>query len=149
MQRDEDLLPHIRGLKAEHPFWGYWRIWAYLRFVEQVPVNKKRILRLMREHHLLVPTNLRLKAKRTPIGSKPKPTKPDEWWGIDMMKVLVEGFGWVYIVLVLDWYTIYEKDCGALCRLPLHCQALAGGAGHGGQPAVPRGRPRPQLGLDE
>jgi putative transposase len=64
-----------------------------------------RILRLMREHHLLVPANLRLKAKRTPMGSKPRPTKPHEWWGIDMTKVLVEGFGWVYIVGVLDWYT--------------------------------------------
>jgi putative transposase len=73
--------------------------------VEQVLVNKKRILRLMREHHLLVPPNLRLKATRSRSGSKPKPTKPNEWWGIDMTKVLVEGFGWVYIVLVLDWYT--------------------------------------------
>ena len=59
----------------------------------------------MREHHLLVPPNGRLKAKRTPTRSKPRPTKPDEWWGIDMTKVLVEGFGWVYIIVVLDWYT--------------------------------------------
>jgi putative transposase len=71
--------------------------------VEQRPVNKKRIWRLMREHHLLVPPNLRLKAKRTPTRSKPKPTKPNEWWGIDMTKVLVEGVGWVSIVIVLDW----------------------------------------------
>jgi transposase-like protein len=28
--RDEALLPHIQRLKAEHPFWGYRRIWAYL-----------------------------------------------------------------------------------------------------------------------
>ena len=51
VQRDESLLPRIQALKAEHPFWGYRRIWAYLRFVEQLPVNKKRIWRLMREHH--------------------------------------------------------------------------------------------------
>jgi putative transposase len=59
-QRDEYLLPRIQQLKAEHPFWGYRRIWAYLRFVERMPVHKKRILRLMRKHHLLVPPNLRL-----------------------------------------------------------------------------------------
>ena len=104
-QRNEDLLQRIRELKAEHPFWGYRRIWAYLRFVERRTVNQKRILRLMREHHLLVPPNLRLKAKRTPAGSKPKPTKPNEWWGIDMTKVLVQGVGGVDIVVVLDWYT--------------------------------------------
>jgi putative transposase len=105
VQHDESLLPQIQALKAEHPFWGYRRIWAHLRFVEQLPVNKKRIWRLMREYRLLVPPNLRLKAKRTPSPSKPKPLRPHEWWGIDMTKVLVQGFGWVYIVVILDWYT--------------------------------------------
>jgi putative transposase len=112
-QRAQQLLPQIQQLKAEHPFWGYRRIWAYLHFVAQVPVNKKRILRLMREHHLLVPPQLRLKAKRTPMARKPRPSKPNEWWGIDMTKVLVEGFGWVYIVLVLDWYTKKIVGCYA------------------------------------
>jgi putative transposase len=105
MQRDEGLLPRIQALKAAHPFWGYRRIWAYLRVVEHLSVNKKRILRLMREHRLLATRNLRLKAKRTPTRSKPRPSQPHEWWGIDMTKVLVEGFGWVYIVVILDWYT--------------------------------------------
>src|SRR5262245_19850839 len=102
--RNESLLQRIRELKAEHPFWGYRRLWAYLHFVERQPINKKRVLRLMREHNLLVTPNLRLKATRTPGKSKPKPTKPDEWWGIEMTKILVQGFGWVYIVVVLDWY---------------------------------------------
>src|ERR671922_2347826 len=133
-QRDERLLPRIQQLKAEHPFWGYRRIWAYLRFVEQEPVNKKRIRRLMREHHLLVPPNLRLKAKRTPTRSKPKPTKPNEWWGIDMTKVLVEGFGWVSMVLVLDWYT--KKVVGYYAGVPCTArQWLA--ALTGGEPLVP------------
>jgi putative transposase len=51
---------------------------------------------------LVVTPNLRLKATRTPTGSKPRPTQPTEWWGIAMTKVLVEGFGWVSIVIVLD-----------------------------------------------
>jgi putative transposase len=117
-QRNEGLLQRIRALKAEHPFWGYRRIWAYLHFVEQLPVNKKRVLRLMRAHHLLVTPNLRLRAKRTPMRSKPKPTKPNEWWGIDMTKVLVEGVGWIYIVVVLDWYTkmIVGYYAGMQCK---------------------------------
>jgi putative transposase len=104
-QRDACLLPRIQQLKAEHPFWGYRRMWAYLRFIEHLSVNKKRIWRLMREHHLVVRPNPKLKAKRSTSGSKPRPTRPHEWWGIDMTQVLVEGFGWVYIVVVLDWYT--------------------------------------------
>jgi putative transposase len=105
VQRDDRLLPRLQALKAEHPVWGDRRLWAYLRFVEQRVVNQKGILRLMREHHLLVQPNLSLKAKRTPPRSKPRPTKPNEWWGIDMTKVLVQGVGWVDSVVVLDWYT--------------------------------------------
>jgi putative transposase len=104
-QQDAHLLPRIQPLNAEHPCWGYRRIWASRRCVEQAPVHKKRILRLMREHQRLVPPNLRLRAKRTPTGRKPRPTKPNEWWGTDMTRVLVQGFGWVSIVVVLDWYT--------------------------------------------
>jgi putative transposase len=126
VQRNEGLLQRIQALKAEHPFWGYRRIWAYRRFVDQQPLNKKRILRLMRGHHLLVTPNQRLKAKRTPTRSKPKPTRPNEWWGIDMTKVLVSGFGWVYIVVVLDWYTkvIVGSYAGIRCTAQHWLSAL-------------------------
>lgn len=30
---------------------------------------------------------------------------PNRWGDIEMTKVLIEGFGWVYVVLVLYWYT--------------------------------------------
>jgi putative transposase len=115
-QRHDALLQRVQALKAEHPFWGYRRIWAYLRFVEHGPVHKKRVWRLMREHHLVVPTNLKLQAKRTPTGSKPRATKPNEWWGIAMTKLLVEGFGWVSIVVVLDGYT--TKIVGYYAGMP-------------------------------
>jgi putative transposase len=59
----------------------------------------------MRAHSLLVPPNLRLTAERTAGKSTPQPTKPHEWWGIGMTKVLVHGFGWISIVVALDWYT--------------------------------------------
>jgi putative transposase len=118
-RRDGELLPCVQALKAEHPFWGDRPIRAYLRFVQQRAVNKKRLLRLMCEPPLLVPPHPRLKAKRTPAGSKPRPTKPNEWWGIEMTNVMVAGFGWVSIVVVLDWYT-----------------KVAGGLGHGREPTV-------------
>jgi putative transposase len=104
-KRNESVVQRIRTLKAEHPFWGYRRIWAHLHFVDGLQINKKRVLRLMRAHSLLVQGNPRLKALRTPTRSKPRPTVPNQWWGIDMTKVMVEPFGWMYIVIVLDWYT--------------------------------------------
>lgn len=104
-QRNEPMIQRIRFLKSEHPFWGYRRIWAHLRFVDGLVINKKRVLRLLRIHELLVKPNTRLTATRTPPRSKPRPTVPNHWGGIDMTKVLVEPGGWGYIVLVLDWYT--------------------------------------------
>lgn len=104
-ERNVALQERIEQVKAEHPFWGYRSVWAHLRFTEGLVVNRKRVLRLMREHNWLVPTNARLGAKRTPTRSKPKPHRPNHWWGIDLTKVLVEPEGWLYIALVLDWYT--------------------------------------------
>ena len=102
--RNEYLLNRIKETKGEHPFWGYRRGWAYLRYVDRKVVNKKRVYRLMREHNLTVKANLRLIAKRVSERPKPRQDRPMEWWGIDMIKVMTYS-GWVYVVIVLDCYT--------------------------------------------
>lgn len=61
------LLVQIQQLKAEHPYWGYRRIWAYLKYHEKFPVNQKRIHRLMKQNNLLVPKNRKLKAPRKAV----------------------------------------------------------------------------------
>lgn len=81
---------------------GCRRICAHLKFVDKPPVNRKRIERLLHQDDLGVKPDLRLKAKRTSSIAKLRPTAPNQWWGIDMTKVLVESFGWVYIVVLLD-----------------------------------------------
>ena len=55
--------------------------------------------------HKLLAHQTKQKAPRKPSGSKPRPIRPNEWWGIDMTKILVNGWGWIYVVVVLDWYT--------------------------------------------
>ncbi len=30
IKRDKEIMEHIENIKAEHPYWGYRRIWAYL-----------------------------------------------------------------------------------------------------------------------
>jgi len=99
------VLERIKALKAQHPFWGYRRVWAYLKYREGLDVNKKRIYRLMKENNLLVGKNLKLKACRTPLKAKPRANRPNHIWGIDMTKVMVNGWGWLYLHIVLDWYT--------------------------------------------
>ena len=74
--RNEYLLERIKYIKAEHPFWGYRRVWAYPRYVNGLAVNKKRVYRLMKENNLTVKQNTRLIAKRVSEIPKPRPGRP-------------------------------------------------------------------------
>ena len=105
-RRNQAVLEEIRVIRSHHPFWGYRRVWAYLRYVDGLSVNPATagVYRLMKEHSLMVKPNRRLKAKRVSARPKPRPDRPDQWWGIDMTKVQTAS-GWVYAVIVLDWYT--------------------------------------------
>ena len=109
---DKSLIEKIRVLKSKHPFWGYRRIWAYLRFVAGLAVNKKHVYRLLKENDLLVGKQTRLLAKRVSNTRKPRPNRANQWWGIDMTKVMTHD-GWAYIVLVVDWYS--KKVVGHYC----------------------------------
>lgn len=106
-QEDMQILPRIQMIKSEHPFWGYRRVWAYMKYRLDMPVNKKRIYRIMKEHNLLVMPNLRLKARRDNQSNKNKPraNRLDQFWGTDMTKILITSFGWLYLVIVLDWFS--------------------------------------------
>lgn len=106
-EQDTRILTEIEQIKKEHPFWGYRRIWAYLKYRQDKNYNRKRIYRIMKEHNLLVKPNSRLKAKRekNPNKSKPHASRPNQFWGIDMTKVLIPNFGWIYLIIVLDWFS--------------------------------------------
>jgi len=69
----------------------------------------------MQRHDLLVKPDTKLKAIRTPGRGKPRPDRPNQRWGIDMTKVMVNGFGWMYVAVVLDWYT--KKIVGYYARM--------------------------------
>ena len=101
---EEEVIYRLKAIKAEHPFWGYRRIWAWLRNREGLKINKKRVYRLMRREGLLVEVK-RYKAKRRPSKRKPRAERPCQYWGIDMTKFWIGSMGWAYLVVVMDWFT--------------------------------------------
>jgi transposase InsO family protein len=105
IQRNRLLLEQIKEIKTDHPLWGYRRIWSYLKYRQGISVNRKRVYRLMKENNLLVTPQVRRKAKRGPIRPKPHAERPDHFWGIDMTKIRMATWGWLYLTIVLDWYT--------------------------------------------
>ena len=121
--RDEAMLAIIQPIKAEHPAWGYRRIWAYLKYREQIPVGKRRIYRILKEHNLLAINTRRLRAIRTE-RAKSKCSEPNRLWGIDMTKIRVKSSGWCYFEAVKDWagkkivgcsLSLTSKTRGMLC----------------------------------
>lgn len=105
VEKDLPFLSLIQSIKSDHPLWGYRRVWAYLRFREGLVIGKNRVARLMKEHHLLVTPDFKLKAKRCSHRPKPRAKVPNQIWGTDMTKIMLKGWGWVYLHLVLDWCT--------------------------------------------
>lgn len=114
---DANILASIKEIKQGHPFWGYRRVRAWLKYREGLPVGSKRIYRLMKAHDLLVPQT-RYRAKRQPAGRKPRAVRPRQFWGIDMTKFLIPSLGWAYLVVVLDWFS--RKVVG--WRLSVRCR---------------------------
>lgn len=105
IERNQILLEQIKAIKTDHPLWGYRRIWSYLKYRQGIPVNKKRVYRLMKEQNLIVTPQVRLKAKRGPLRPKPVASRPNQFWGIDMTKIKLHGWGWLYLCIVLDWHS--------------------------------------------
>jgi putative transposase len=62
--RNDVLLKHIQGIKLNHLFWDYRRIWAYLNYHIHIHVNRKRIYRVMQVNHLLIKDRTLLRAKQ-------------------------------------------------------------------------------------
>ena len=60
--KNAPLVRRIREVKADHPFWGYRRTWAHLKYVDGINLSKTRAYRLMKVHNLLVTKNMKLKA---------------------------------------------------------------------------------------
>ena len=88
---DEDLLALIRHDLATSPFTGegHRKVWARLRIRDGVRVSRKRVLRLMRENHLLSPHRGWLKAAKAHDG-KIITMAPNLMWGTD------EGWVWIF-----------------------------------------------------
>lgn len=80
-QEDKRLLLQIQSIKLKQPFWGYRRIWRSLKYRRNLVINRKA------------------------NKNKPRLNRPSQFWGIDLIKVVISPFGWLSLVISLDWFT--------------------------------------------
>ena len=85
--------------------YGYRRVAWWLRRKEGLQVNRKRVLRVMRERGLLV-LSRRLRARRRKEWGRVQAGAPNQIWQSDMTKVWAgPSVGWAYLVSVIDCCT--------------------------------------------
>jgi len=90
---------------GEKPAYGYRRVTWWLRRKEGLPVNRKRVLRVMRERGLLVRSR-RLRARRKKEWGRVEANQPNQIWQSDMTKIWAgPAVGWAYLVSVIDCCT--------------------------------------------
>jgi len=104
LKKYEQAISMIKQIKSGHPYWGYRRVRAYLRYRLGIQISYKLTYRLMKENGLLVDVK-RYKATRVAQREKIRAEKVNQVWGTDMTKFYVDTVGWLYFVIVLDWYT--------------------------------------------
>jgi putative transposase len=114
---DAALLEQIRAVLAASPFHGegHRKVWARLR-IAGIRTSRRRVLRLMREHHLLAPA--RVGAPRGPRSHDGTiiPDALDAMWGTDLTTTLTsEGQAAVFVAV---------DHCSAEC-VGIHAAAHA------------------------
>jgi putative transposase len=100
---DEKLLDSIKLVIGTSKFTGegHRKVWARLRRFYGICVGRNRVLRLMREAHLLSPHRARIgKAKKH--DGRIVTDKPNDMWATDAVKIWTEEDGWVWYFGVAD-----------------------------------------------
>jgi transposase InsO family protein len=112
-QDEKALVRRMKGLSAQHPRYGYRRVWALLR-AEGLGVNRKRVHRLWRREGLRVPARQR---KRRRLGqgkngcTRRKAGHPDHVWSYDFVMDQTRDGRRLKLLPVVDEFT---RECLAI-----------------------------------
>jgi putative transposase len=95
---------------------GYRMVTAFVRRRLGCPLNRKRVLRVMRERKLI--------QRRRPLERRKRPgffrvERPRQLWQLDMTSVWVAEHGWTYLMAIIDCCT--REIVG--WQLELRCRA--------------------------
>lgn len=95
------LVARIRELARLNPTFGYRRLWSLLRHGDGLPINRKRVHRLVK--------SLRLQVKRREAAPRPRVQQSksragasDERWAVDVTHIYCGRDGWGHLAAVID-----------------------------------------------
>jgi putative transposase len=105
----------IVEVAKDNPTDGYRMVWALTRRKLGRAVNRKRVLRVMREQKLIQRRGRPPKRRRPGVF---RVTRPAELWHLDMTSIWVAEHGWVYLNAIIDCCTreIVGFEVSLRCR---------------------------------
>ena len=112
---DDEVERAIVQVAEDNPTDGYRMVWALVVRKLDRAVNRKKVLRVMREHKLI--------QRRTHEPRRRRPgffrvERPGQLWHLDMTSIWVAEHGWVYLNAMIDCCTreIVGWDLTLRCR---------------------------------
>lgn len=143
-RRRDDQIVAACGEKATY---GYRRIAWWLQRQENLRVNGKRVLRVMRERGLLVRAR-RLRARRRKEWGRVEAAAPNQIWQSDMTKVWAgANVGWALLGGSDRLLHAGDRGMGPVASLPN--RGSSGGGGASGAEPLASGKPRSKLDADD
>ena len=100
---DTELLAIIHDDLATSLFTGegHRKVWARIRFVKEIKVGRKRVLRLMRQENLLSPFRV-VQGEKQEHKGKIITMIPNDMWGTDGTKIFTVDDGWCWLFTAIE-----------------------------------------------
>lgn len=98
---DSGLVERLRVLIAQHPTFGYRRLWAMLRFGEGFVVNLKKIYRILKVMGWFVHQRVRTPRPRAQ-GWRSRTQHSNARWAMDVTHIPCGRDGWAHLCAVID-----------------------------------------------
>jgi putative transposase len=98
---DDVLAARLQRLIAQHPPFGYRRLWALLRFHEGLRINRKTVYRMLVLRGWLVHQR-RLTPRPRVQGRPSRATRSNERWAMDLTHIDCGADGWAHFAAVID-----------------------------------------------
>ncbi|OAA91871.1 Integrase core domain protein [Clostridium ljungdahlii] len=115
-EHDLFIKREIDEIYTQHPDFGYRRITVWLKKYRQITINKKTVLKHMREMGIQAIYPRQNTSKSKP-GNPIYPYllkgltigHPNQVWSIDITYVPIHR-SWLYLVAIIDWYSRFVID---------------------------------------
>jgi putative transposase len=98
---DEEIVGRLHALVQQHPTFGYRRLWALLRFGQNVTVNLKKVHRIVQLQ--------RWQVKERRVSHRPRvqqkisrAERSDERWAMDVTHIYCGKDGWGHLAAIVD-----------------------------------------------